>query len=328
MLSVPIASSIPSEEAYLKQCIAGCERLLFIAVEEAVKTSREKNSTTSRDYELLINCLEETENYVVQEVILRVLNSSKTSYPETLLASLTSMRFAETTSLKLLVDSKAPLHIHKLTFTVCIWSLRENFQVLPEQIMKYRLANSKILTESEISSTKQTAAEQQHLEIIRFSSIIKPAVKALTTLTMLAESIRISCKENSCHSLNGNSNAFNLSSPIMDFLTDNNQFTSGTEICSGNEYDPKYLWLLLPLFPCALVLSDALSVQRLLMSLCISLKTDELQSEMLSAIYDEVWLETFVDMAVISCNLDDGTVENATISSNCVELTIDALGQK
>lgn len=330
MLSDPFTGVISSDDVgreFMSRCIAGCEHLLFIVVEEAVRSTHDKNSENFRDFELLISCLETTDNFFVQEVILNVLMLFKSTHPEVLLATLSSKRFAETTALKILIDSKLPLHIHKLTLNISIWSLWVSCSAIPDQIMKYRLANSKILADVETISKTNSGSDQQHLEVIRFCSILKPCLKSITTVNMLAESIRIACKENTCHSFNGKRDADNKTFPMTDILTDINQLKNGDDPNFVSEYDSNHYWLVLPFFPCALVLSDLSNAQSLLMSLCINLKTDEIQSEMLSAISDEIWLEIFINMIVVSYNLDNGSEENSTISSNCVELTIDALGR-
>ena len=320
------SSSSSSLTADKSRCCIACEKLLAIALEEAVLHHRSKSASSVhmfRDFDLVLACIEEDEDMTLKEIMLRFLNASKFTFPDLLLSSLVSARFVETAGLALLINNEHSIVVRRSALQLVVWTLYNDLRELPGNIARHRAANAKVLSETKLmlnESQQHTLNQQQHMEIIALKSMIKPALKAWNNIQMISSSLRSVCASNLHHNMKGSPTASdphntNISSrvpPIYDFFMEDGPL--------GHDS----MWLMLPMLPFVLSECDVYSCQRLLMDFSVLLKTDESQCEVLCTLPDSLWVPVFVDIIVVSLNFGSVDEENK-LATNCIELSIDAL---
>lgn len=346
-----------SEANKRMECIDAGFRLLLIVVESAkIHYQKTKSSAFQAIVDILLNCLDESTNELFSERILRVLYQMHSYASQSLLRSLTEARYIDTTVVNLLSKPQFTLETRKTALELLFWYITEDNKAVPPALISVRRAlhankaNDEI-TSINTSNTKSKPENKKILELsIQYAETSLPLKRVWAALNMLAIFVNESFDNGAWESSESNDIIHLGSSPSLAVtiptknkktskLTENVDYVLdflSFESASGSGIAP---WLVLPLLPSFLSRSSLLTCQRVLMSLNVSLKTDETQVEVICSFPDREWMSYITSLAILSeklspaissygfemvyqeqCQQDDHRV-----AATCIELALDTL---
>ena len=294
------------------QLLVGCadagQRLLQYAVEAAI-AAKEGRSKTIQEPALLLVCLDASSSCILSERILNVLLTLRTTFPGLLLKALNDHRFASTTVISLLTLETFSFAVRKDALVLLLWNLGETGR----QMDLIQLRSARVLLDGS-AGLSHIPPESREAEIERIRQAkfyVKPLEKAWMTMSMLAESIDAAIHEG----------VWQTEDP-KPYEAVVNVLAHDGPLGTVNT------WLVLPLlFPLLKRQKRSLELcQRVLMSINVSLKMDEIQCESLGVLADRLWCKQFIDLACMgeefrpSC----ATRSECSIAETCTELALDA----
>ena len=302
-----------AESVYLKrECANACARLLTIAVDAGLVMALKGSSTTPfyDDAEVLHACLEETNNCLLAERILRVLGGLRTAAPAALLHAMVETRFAETTAIGLLTNPNFSTEVRKETITNILWALGEQLKHIPQQLaLARRAANGSLNARSQTRRFISNANRRSYSDMSQpqtsvlekgayvkeaigqqaLRALIRPLERAWLITSMLAEVIGKAIKDGSWRDKDrskGSGDGFKTSAS-----------TVGDVLIAFSHDGPLgtvHTWLVLPMLPILFTHGNFRCNLRALMSLNVLLKTDDTQSVALTSLPDRAWVRTLL----------------------------------
>ena len=110
--------------------------LMLIAIEAASVTylKSTNKAIVEHEVEAMVTCLEETNNCLLAERLVRVLLCVRGSIPVVLLGLLVERRFSETSAVSLLTRRGFSSEIRREALSLLLWALCEELRVQPQEV--------------------------------------------------------------------------------------------------------------------------------------------------------------------------------------------------
>lgn len=308
-----------ADSSRLSSCADAGFALVQLSMDAAFQFAKDSKSKLIAESEVLLACLDECASSIVTERVLKTLQSLRISNPSSLLRALNDARFAETTGIALLSKKGYSMIVRRETLILFLWSIDEGIrQVSSSSSSSVDVRNAQpSASKRTVQATKSqqpmsSQGEGNPIAIQRHSKTsLKPFEKNWLTLSMLADSIDMAIQDGSWEGMN-------MYEEVVCILAHDGPLGIANS------------WILLPLlcpfldkFRCSLALC-----QRVLMSINVALKMDDLQSEVLGSLADRLWCKHFVSLACIgeSYSKHNASLNLGTeIADTCTELALDAL---
>lgn len=295
------------------QLLVGCadagQWLLQYAVEAAIAAKEGRSKTIQEPVGLLLVCLDASSSCILSERILNVLLTLRTTFPDLLLKALNDHRYASTTVISLLTSETFSFAVRKDALVLLLWNLGE----IGRQMDLSQLRSARVLLDGSVGLA-HIPPESREAEIERIrqaKSYVKPLEKAWVTMSMLAESIDAAIHEGFWQTEDPK-----LYEDVVNVLAHDGPLGTVNT------------WLVLPLlFPLLKRQKRSLELcQRVLMSINVSLKMDEIQCESLGVLADRLWCKQFIDLACMGEAFRQccATRAELSIAETCTELALDA----
>jgi hypothetical protein len=324
-------------------CVDAGYRLLLIAVESArIYHQKNKSHQTFQSIsDTILRCLDESSYDLLSERMLRIMYQMHSYAPQAVQRSLTQSRFSDTSAVAILSKQQYTLETRKLSLELMFWYMTEEYRHVLPTLVNYRKqiqmskADDAVITtrsRSDSNAVKQDSKKTLDLSIL-YSEAALPLKRAWENLSMLSSKVEEAIAAGFWGSTSlSTAHAASELTEHIDYILDFLSFESA----SGDGIAP---WLVLPILPALLSHSSLLTIQRILMSLNVGLKTDEMQVEAISSFPDRLWMKYVIALAIISeklspmissdgfevvfteqCQRDDNRV-----AATCTELALDTL---
>lgn len=322
-------------------------------MEAAQNFSLRMKQTFLPEAEILLKCLEETNNGLIAERILRLVGNLRVTSPLSLIQSLNSMRYHDTVIIPLLTKKGFSIEVRSNTLVNLFWILGEELKGIPNLVIHHRkVLNSLISHNNGFETHVQARGKKDSVSAVdsnRAKSLIsqireemKPIEKGWITLMMIADLLSITFEEGNWGNLYPSYFTLFNKTDVDDLLNDELSIVSTNQTSfieinsliriithSGNHE----AWMLIPLLPVLLSRSDIESFQSALMSINVAFKTNECHSEALSCLRTSSWIKMFISLSILgelhsmkqtSIKSDDQS-NSWSLGSTCSELSLDCL---
>ena len=314
------------KQAILQELADVCHHMLTLCLDSAL-TFSQTYKTKFIEPDIILKCLEETNNTLLAERILKLMLHLRDLEPIFLRSLLFEFRFHEVTAVPLLSRRSFSVQVRRDTLILITWAFEEELKQIPVQIPLLRKgsnSNANSSNNPSKGSRKQEDPTEPTTAVTKKrNALLKPILKACNTLTMLSEIVDRQLMESAWGTLD-----------IVDMA-------SLVEIYAHDgPLGHVYVWLALPMVhallrQCSEI--DIVSCQRLLMSQNVQLKTDDLQCEVFVNLADKSWIENFIGIASIFDAISispsssvyyvtsESSLSYKEVASTCVELALDSL---
>ena len=283
-------------------------RLLVIVMDSVHANAAKTKTSILPELEMLLICLEETNNSLLAERILRIIANTRILNAISLREALLSTRYCDTIAISLLTKRGFTFEVRLGALTNVLFFLQEELQSYPPQILQSRkLLNTALnailpagsygnltsnLRNKYISSLDSGRIRNMTQQLEELS---RPMEKGWLNVSMLAEVVSRALSAGGWELTAGGVASGQGLRKDMDRLVES--------LLKGE--GKVEVWLLLPLMPQLLARCSLEVAQHALMMVNVLLKSDESQCEALSAMPDRSWIKIFIQLACIgeTCNL-------------------------
>lgn len=287
-----------------------------------------------RELELLVSCLEETQSSSLAERLLLVMWELKARVPRTVLHVLSEERFADIVATNLLCKRGYSLLVRKRTLATLQWYIGEEMKKLPDEVVKLRVYENKVLGTDTfrpnlLAMTEQAKRqflntqevdEDREQEEARISAIrkelLQPLLSTWEKLDMLAKNVDRAITDGAWGAID--------KVQYEDLLA---------VLAHDGPLGTVKVWIQLPFLNTLLRAGRAnpIQTQRLLMSANVMLKTERLQGELLCVLPPQLWINPFIALASLGkaaavVATESGDKTGQEVAQTCVELSLDGLG--
>lgn len=279
-------------------------RMLIIMKDAAVAHAAKQKTNIATEVECLLCCLEETNNNLLSERILRLLSNIRHTSPSSLKRAVIHFRFHDTTILSLWMRRNLSMEVRSQAFIVLLWMLSLEVHMMPAKLHEIR-KNLKFVNSVQLASNNRRIKPSQN-DAVRYRlglQQLKEEARGLSKIWrnqwMLAETLDRALRDEIwgyLPSLLPESNA-------NDTVNNKNKVAMSGELqililLVSNEFQ-RTSWLLLPFLPQILSRCDLDSAVKVLMLINLEFKTNECIAETLIATEMEMWVTVFVKLALL-----------------------------
>jgi hypothetical protein len=358
------ASGADSAEEHSLEIADSVHRLLIIAMDAAQSFAVRTKTTVAPDAEALLRCLEETNNAVIAERILRLIGSLRLSAPNSLKTALHAVRYNDTAIIPLLNKKGFSMEVRSGALCNLLWMWGEDVRQLPPQIIPARKALNQVLLSQGAGPAGAVARRGSVVaaDTIRtkaltdqIADLVKPLERCWVNLSMIGEVVRAAVAEGqwgkivpsvfvpeATSAVKGSVSGADLLEYVAPVVTVSAAATSTAASAAQSAADVSALirvimhsgqldsWMQVPLLPALLSRCDLNTYCSMLMSMNVMFKTDDNQCEVLSCLPTSAWLKTFLELAIMSekaaiyCENQIPVKEAATAHSTDSDVTVAA----
>lgn len=309
--------SLPkSYDASLHRLVSTGFRLLSVAFETAFDNYSHTQDTDIMGIDLLIVALDNTLHVLLVEGLLSVLDDMRTTCPVQLIRAFKANNFIETTCILLLCRADITLTVRRYVVTLMLWYLNDISKTIPADMYrlryKFMLLYNQSLNPPSVANLRKA---KFRLNVDGTQEQYKPLASMMTKYWQVAFMLS-ECLLFSLETCDLNSSSEESSSALADDILE--------LFSEEGELGHLPVWIVLPFYSVLFSRCSQTLAQRILLSICVALKTDEgYQCEVFCSLQDISWMNLILDIALYG--LGELSDEKKAMMNTCSEMSIDAV---
>lgn len=269
-------------------------QLLMIALDAALTHSQASGAAVFPEMEFVLATLEVTKCSEVAERLLRTITHMRFAAPRALRYALRDMRFSETIALRVLCDHEVFLssEVRRVGLMTLMWDLQQSLGDLPSKVLQ--LKNCFPLLFGPVGDVYGGSGSRRYREhkegILQLKQLVRLIEKGWLNTTMLAAEMDRTMGPDGWTFRGGeDANVVTVTpvADVLDILAHDGPLGSIDAIIT------------LPMISVLIPRAPMDWVQRILMSLSVTLKTNEGHIAVLSLLPDISWIKLLLDLALI-----------------------------